>query len=84
VAWYQKYERNALETEGKLAEVQKQIDSGKGDPVILNAEKGTLTNQLNEQKKLQKMEVDEIRKQLFKDHLQWIEPQSSDKTTSKP
>lgn len=86
VAWYQKYERNALETEGKLAEVQKQIDSGNGDPAILNAEKGTLTNQLNDQKKLQKMEEDDIKKQLVNIHAVWKEqpPQSESKSTGKP
>jgi hypothetical protein len=86
VAWYQTLDAQRMETEGKLAEVQKQIDSGKGDPATLNAEKGTLTNQLNDRKKLQEMAEDEIKKQLVNIHAAWIEqpPQAASKTTGKP
>jgi hypothetical protein len=86
VAWYDKHERAALEKQGNVAELQKQIDSGKGDQAVLAAQKSTLVTQLNEERKLQKIEVDAIKQQLVSDQLSWIEkpPQGTSKTIGKP
>ncbi len=86
VAWYDKYERAAIEKQGRIAELQKQIDSGKGDQAVLAAEKGTFINQLNDLRKLQKIEEDGIKGQLVSDQLTWIEKpaQSESKTMGKP
>jgi uncharacterized protein YlxW (UPF0749 family) len=44
--WYKTSTQNAVETQGKIATVQKQIESGQGDAKILAVQKTTLENQL--------------------------------------
>jgi len=68
VAWYQTLDGYRRETEGKIAALQSQIDSGTGDAAGLKLKQGTLTNIANEYKQYQKDAEDQIKKTLKKDY----------------
>lgn len=47
MAYYEKLDGRKTDTKVKLDAIQTQIESGKGDPKILSAQKATLTNDMN-------------------------------------
>ena len=77
MAYYQKLDNEKLDTQVKLAEVQKQIDEiwlfGKGDSTILNAQKSTLNNDLKRYGADQATTQAQIKERVLKIGLPWNE-----------
>jgi tetratricopeptide (TPR) repeat protein len=79
VAWYSAQESARIETQQKIADVQKQIDNKQGDPGILKIEQTQYTNELATIQQNQKTAEDAIKKQLITLDLPWIEqPETPD------
>jgi Flp pilus assembly protein TadD len=83
VAWYSKLESDKAETQQKIADVQKQIDSKQGDPGILKIEQAQYTNDLQKIQQNQQTAQDAIKKQLVKLDLPWIENPAPPETKAK-
>ncbi|MGH9568684.1 MAG: hypothetical protein ACRD4F_03545, partial [Candidatus Angelobacter sp.] len=83
-AYYKQLDSEKMETQAKLAETQKKIDSGSGDPAVLNAQKTTLTNDLNRYNADQANTEVQIKKRLVQINVPWDEapaPKTDPKAT---
>jgi len=76
LAWFDKLEKRKAETQMKIVDIQKQIDSGAGDPAVLKAKKSTLDNELNQDTASQVKAKDQIKRRLADLSLQWNESPS--------
>jgi hypothetical protein len=73
VEWYRRRESDKTETQAKIADVQRQIDSSAGDPGTLQGQKTQLVNELNFIAKDQKTAEDSIKHRLVDLGQPWIE-----------
>jgi hypothetical protein len=77
LAYYKQLDSEKMETQANLAETQKKIDSGSGDAAALNAQKVTLTNDLNRYNADQANTEAQIKKRLVEINLPWDEAPTS-------
>ncbi|HME59568.1 MAG TPA: tetratricopeptide repeat protein [Terracidiphilus sp.] len=84
VDWYSKLESDKVETQQKIANIQKQIDSKQGNPGILKMEQTQLTNDLQNIQQNQQRAEDAIKKRLVKLDMPWVESPALPKTETKP
>lgn len=80
LAAYKQLDSEKMETQAKLAETQKKIDSGSGDPAVLNAQKATLNSDLNRYNADQANTEAQIKKRLVQINLPWDETPTSNAT----
>jgi hypothetical protein len=73
MAYYKKVDGEKIDTQTKLAAVQKQIDSHAGDDTALKAQKDTLSNDLDRYKKDQEKTEAQIKERLVKINMKWDE-----------
>ena len=73
---YAAQESMKAEARARLSAVQTDLDYGQGDPVMLNAEKEHLANQLSQIETNQQTEKAEIRKRVADLGVQWVESPS--------
>jgi tetratricopeptide (TPR) repeat protein len=79
IAWYSREQSQKIETQRRIADIQKQIDNKQGDPGILKIEQTQYTNELATIQQNQKTAEDAIKKQLITLDLPWIEqPETPD------
>jgi len=71
--WYQRRESDKAETQLKIAEVQRQIDSDNVDQALLQDQKTQLVNDMNSIVKDQKTAQDSIKRRLVNLGQPWIE-----------
>jgi tetratricopeptide (TPR) repeat protein len=85
MAFYEKLDSEKIETQTKLAEIQKKIDSHTGDKKVLIAEKGTLNNDLKRTETDQANTQTQIKERLRDIHITWNGPTTGpDQANTKP
>ncbi|TKB58801.1 MAG: hypothetical protein E8D49_10395 [Nitrospira sp.] len=84
LAWYRSLDAQKAETAQKIVTVKEQQKQGTGDPAVLSAQLGTLTNQIKQINNDQTKATEDVKKQVKHLGFDWVESPEPTTPEAKP